>query len=176
MDAGRERGSMDSLVGVAKGPDQGLRNNDDGNHHAGVTPGADVAPTADGQGNGTRSRDSSVVEKNDWASGSSEPREASFPDMGRLDLSHQDRVVVTRQFATNVPRLAKVLANDIQNLDKVRAGQDAWCRYWAIAGLNPSGHENDAAAGFEEWTFRPCRPSMKEKLVTTQRKLQRAQH
>ena len=96
--------------------------------------------------------------------------------MGRLDLSHQDRVVVTRQFATNVPRLAKVLANDIQNLDKVRAGQDAWCRYWAIAGLNPSGHENDAAAGFEEWTFRPCRPSMKEKLVTTQRKLQRAQH
>ncbi len=175
MDAGRERVSRDSPAGVVEGSDQGLRNNDDGNHHAGVTPGADVAPMADGQGNGTRSIDSSDVENNDWASGS-DTRGDRLPDMGRLDLSRQNGVVVTRQFATNVPRPAKVLAKDIQDLDKIRAGQDAWCRYWAIAGLNPSGHENDPAAGFEEWTFRPCRPSTKEKVVTTQRKLQRAQH
>ena len=68
LDAGREQGSTDSPACVADGSDEGLRNNDDGNYHAGVTPGADVAPMADGQGNGTRSSSSSDVENGEWAS------------------------------------------------------------------------------------------------------------
>ena len=90
LDAGRERDSRDSPAYVADGSDEGLRNNDDGNHHAGVTPGADVAPMADGQGNGTRSSSSSDVENGEWASGS-ETRGDRMPEIGRLDLSHQNK-------------------------------------------------------------------------------------
>ena len=98
LDAGRERDSRDSPAYVADGSDEGLRNNDDGNHHAGVTPGADVAPMADGQGDEeARSSGSSNVGNNVWASGS-ETRGDRMPEIGRLDLSHQNkRGAMTRE-------------------------------------------------------------------------------